>query len=135
MPATAAVPATMAAMMSSLRTAVSYAELGDGGQVVEPARDRGDEGGHGLQVAQVDDLVRRVHVAVRHADDAAADARPAQLDRVGVGPGRAGRGAELNGDALGLRHLADQVEHDRVDARAALDDGSAAELDLADLAL
>src|SRR5207344_47282 len=74
---------------------VWYAALRGGRYGVQVARHGGDEPGRGLEVGQLDDLVGRVHVAVRDADEARRHAAARAVDGVGIGP-RAPRGrAEL----------------------------------------
>src|SRR5690606_554430 len=65
--------------MSWMRTATSARN--EVGVRPEVAHERGDELRRLLEVGDADDLVRRVHVPVRHGDHAGRDAAAREVDR------------------------------------------------------
>ena len=69
-----------------------------------------------------------MHVANRHGDQGGGHAGAGELHDIGIGAGSAGHALDLVGNLVFLRRLDEQIEHDRVDVRAAGNDGPFSEL-------
>src|SRR6476469_8522515 len=107
-----------------------YRRLLGGWCVRQPPRVRGHQHRAGLEVGRVEQLVERVHVTQRDADDAAGDAASRQLDGVQVGAGVTAGRLHLVGDALRVRRLHQALEHLRMHAAAAQHGRPLAQLDV-----
>src|SRR6478609_3077257 len=108
------------------------AEVDVGGEATGEGRDQLDRR---LDVAEVDDLHRRVHVAERDRYEAGGDARARDLDRVGIRAGAAPAGGDRVLDAGLLGRLDEQLEDLWREGRAAADHRARAERVAADLLL
>src|ERR671912_471135 len=87
----------------------------------------GDHTGAVLDVFYVDDLVGRVHVAVRARDESRRDSGPRELNGVGVGPCRARVGLQRVGDVLSLSRRDQALRDDGRDVRRPFQNGAAAQ--------
>ena len=116
----------------SARTDASAAEVD---VAVEAGGEGGDQLDGRLEVAEVDHLDRRVHVAQGDRDEPGRDPRAGDLDRVGVGAGAAPAGADRVLDPGLLGGLDQQLEDLRREGRAAADRRARAERVAADLLL
>src|SRR5204863_7565159 len=76
-----------------------------------------------------------MHVAVGNADETSRHAAARQLDGVGVGACPTTAGAPLDGHFGSLGGYSEPVDNARVHVWAAIDDGTAAQLDVAFLRL
>ncbi len=111
--------------VSATQVPVAAEALAEGGQQLHRR----------LDVAQVDHLDRRVHVAERDRDDAGGDPGAGDLEDVGVGAGAAAAGADRVVDALRLGGLDQQLEDLGGEGGAAADRRAGAEGVAADLLL
>ena len=103
---------------------------------VEPPRERRDQPRRVLHVVELDHLDRRVHVAQRDRHDAASGCRRARCgSRRRRCPCARAEAVDGERDALGLGRLVQQLEHRRVERRAAREHRPGAELVAAELLL